>query len=188
MIQRLLPPVPAHWPSESALIAELVATFPGIKARPVRECGVLSFHHGAWVGGDAFFPDDMAMFSDLVCPDPDIYEGNVHRSFVQWLKQRGWLIEEHDASMYLVTSHAQALDDEAASAVLTDLLDQRREAYIVVHRVEAMVAEHRLSMACGDEAAIAQDQQEIAHHRRRLAELLRNRRSENAPSTRDLPF
>lgn len=188
MTQRLLPPVPAHWPSESALIAELVATFPGIKARPVRECGVLSFHHGAWVGGDAFFPDGMSMFSDLVCPDPDIYEGNVHRSFVQWLKQRGWLIEEHDASMYFVTSQAQATDDEAAAATLADLLDQRREAYIVLHRLEAMVAEHRLSMACGDGAAVAQAQQEIALHRGRLAELLRNRCTLNAPSTRDLPF
>lgn len=183
-------PIPAHWPSEAALIADLKATFPGVTARPAAEYGVPSISHGAWVGGEPMMPDGMPMFSTLVCSDPDFYDGAVHHAFIAWLLHRGWCIEEYDVSAFLITSTAEASDAAAASELLRDLLDQRLDALIVLHRIETHVAKVRLSMseAARDDASIAQARVEFLYHDARLTELKLDRaRCASAP-TDDAPF
>ncbi|WP_225782648.1 hypothetical protein [Xenophilus sp. Marseille-Q4582] len=176
MTQQNIPVVPDHWPSESALIADLLATFPGIHARPAREYGSERCQHGVWVGGEALMPDEVPMFCTFACPDPDYYDGYVHHAFIEWLAQRGWLIEEYDTAVFMVTSQAQADEEDAQQDELEDLLDQRHEACIVLHRLEAAVAACRLKISRWDEAATAQCLEEIEHHKKRLADMLQTRR------------
>lgn len=181
MTEQVKQSIPAHWPDEAALIAGLTATFPGIGARPARECGVPYFQHGAWLTGEANMPDGLEILSTITCSDPGVYDGNVHLGFIDWLEQRGWLIEEYDASMFFVTSKAQTADEDAEQAVLDDLLDQEHEALIVLYRVKAATALHRSKMNCSDDASAYNDKAE--HYRSHLAALLQTRRPASPIST-----
>ncbi|MFN9476384.1 MAG: hypothetical protein ACK59X_33890 [Acidovorax sp.] len=135
-------------------------------------------------------PDDMPMFCTLACPDPDFYDGAVHHAFIAWLLHRGWCIEEYDVSAFLITSTAEANDAAAASELLRDLLDQRLDALIVLHRLEAQVAKVRLSIseAAKDDAAITEDRVDVLYHDARLTELKRDRARRAPTPTNDAPF
>jgi len=103
----------SNWPSEAELISELRATFPGLRCGPLSQDAVPGFDHGCNVGGETCMPDGYAIFSGLVCSDPDIYNGDVHRGFEKWLELRGWYVEPYDYVSYLVVPIAQ-LDAMAA--------------------------------------------------------------------------
>lgn len=140
-------PIPSHWPIESVLISDLLATFPGIHAKPAREYGLRLYQHGAWVGGDALMPDEAPIFCDLACPDPDFYDGHVHHAFIEWLAQRGWVIEEYDAGVFMVMSLAQAEDEAAADVAFQDLLDQHSSLMVVAESLNARIAQERARRA-----------------------------------------
>jgi hypothetical protein len=85
------------------LMADLLATFPGIHARPAAEYGASAdlrpYQHGLWVSGEAEI-GDMPMFSTLECADPDEYNGRVLHAFEQWLADRGYELVEYDLLVY----------------------------------------------------------------------------------------
>lgn len=147
MTPQIAPAVPAHWPSESALIADLKATFPGIKARPARDFGIPLYSHGAWVAGEACIADGEPIFSTFVCPPMDQYDGTVHLGFIAWLRQRGWLIEQHDTDVYMVTSAAEAEAMEAEDVALQDLIDQHCSLMVVAESLNVRIAQERARRA-----------------------------------------
>jgi hypothetical protein len=87
--------------SEAALIADLVATFPGIHARPLREFGAAGFDQGVWTGGEALMPDGLPIFSPLMQGE-DTHDGGVHTGFTAWLEARGWYLENYDGGTYMI--------------------------------------------------------------------------------------
>ena len=97
---------------ETKLLGELKAAFPGLHVRPLKDLGVPAFTHGAWVGGDAVMPDDLPIFSTLVCEDSPEYDGRVHTAFSAWLEARGWYLECWDHGVYMAIP--VALAEEAA--------------------------------------------------------------------------
>ena len=99
-------------PSESALIADLKATFPGLFVRPLREFGAAGFDYGAWTGidGAAQFADGTPLFvSPCFCADE--YDGDIHAGFSTWLDARGWYIENYDGTTLFIVPAALALED-----------------------------------------------------------------------------
>jgi hypothetical protein len=197
MTQQNIPAVPAHWPSESALITELKATFPGIHARPLAEFGYKPCRHGVWTGGEAALADGELIFSSLCCNDPDYYDGQVHHAFIAWLDQRGWVVENYDGHVFFIRSKAEHDDESARSKRLDDLLEQRTEAMIVLHRIEAAIAIERSAIGDMDDFAeaywAAAERQKAEEHLAALAELREKRRGYLRPSARlltddDLPF
>lgn len=86
--------------TDEQLIADLLATFRGVHARPAREYGRPEFSEGVWLAGEADMPDGLPMFATTVCPDPDEYDGFVHLALERWLEERGYWIETWDAGVY----------------------------------------------------------------------------------------
>lgn len=86
--------------TDEQLIADLLATFPGIHAKPAREYGRPEYQEGVWLSGDAAMPDGEDIFCYLACPDPDTYNGTVHIAFEAWLEQRGYSLEWWDDAVY----------------------------------------------------------------------------------------
>lgn len=93
--------------SEETLIADLLATFPGIHARPLREFGAKGWTHGVWTGGEARMPDGLPVFSDIAYAD-DTYDGGVHTGFSAWLEARGWYLERYDELAFFIVTIASA--------------------------------------------------------------------------------
>lgn len=179
MTEATTPAVPAHWPSEAALIADLKATYLGIVARPIAEFGYRPCQHGVWTGGEAVMPDGLQIFCDISTADPEQYDGHVHRAFVQWLDQRGWLIEAHDSDVFFIRSKAEDDDFLAADLAFSDLLDQEREAHIVLHRLQAEIAEEtaRRLDTYGKGPEAEEKRAEATQHLTKLTELMSERRA-----------
>ena len=102
-------------PSESALITDLKATFPGLWFRPVREFGKDYAHWiGVWTGGTSYMPDGLPIFNsmryhgDSDDPSDGSYDGGIHDGFKSWLELRGWFVESYDAETHLVIPIAYA--------------------------------------------------------------------------------
>lgn len=89
--------------TSDALIADLMATFPGIHARPLRDynCPDPVFQDdGVWMGGEAAMPDGRPVFSTLIDPDQVTHDGHVHAGFVAWVESRGFTVETWDYGVY----------------------------------------------------------------------------------------
>lgn len=83
--------------SETEMMADLAATFPGMFIRPLSEYGSAWVGQpGVWTGGDEILIDDTPIFAGIACPDPDIYDGQVSHAFIAWLDRRGWYCEWWD--------------------------------------------------------------------------------------------
>lgn len=96
-------------PSESALIADLIATYPGLHVRPVREFGAdYRDWTGVWTGGPGDMPDELPIFNELEHGSEDEWDGHVHKGFTAWLEARGWYIECYDAGTYFIIPIAYA--------------------------------------------------------------------------------
>ena len=102
-------------PSESALIEEMKATYPGLHIRPVREFGKDYAHWiGVWTGGPGDMPDGLPIFDSLRHhgdsdnPSDGAYDGGVHDGFSAWLEARGWYLENHDGATFLIIPIAYA--------------------------------------------------------------------------------
>lgn len=177
------PAVPAHWPSEAALISDLKATYPRIQTRPLAEFGYRPCQHGVWTGGEAAMADGEQIFCSLACPDSDIYDGHVHRAFTAWLDQRGWFVEAYDADVFFIRSKAEEAGALIADLAYSDLLDQEREARIVLSRLEAQIAEQRAERleTYGRDADAEMERANAAEHRLVMS-VLRCQRSRTAPT------
>lgn len=100
-------------PSETALIADLQSSFPGLSVRPLREFGADGFDYGVWTGVDsaARFADGSPLFvSPCFCADE--YDGGIHTGFSAWLDARGWYIENYDGATLFIVPIALAADPE----------------------------------------------------------------------------
>ena len=86
--------------TEEQLIADLLATFPGVHARPAREYGRPECQEGVWLAGEAEMPDGLPMFCTLATHDPEVHNGYVHQALEQWLEDRGYWIEMWDYGVY----------------------------------------------------------------------------------------
>lgn len=86
---------------EPELLADLLATYPGIHARPLREFGAAGWEHGVWTGGDALMPDGLPIFSTLMQGE-ETHDGGVHTGFTAWLEARGWYLECYDGGTYFI--------------------------------------------------------------------------------------
>ena len=98
-------------PSESALISDLRATFPGMHIRPLREFGSDWRNRvGVWTGGtgdsDGCMPDGLAIFNTLAYGEEE-YDGPIHTGFLIWLELRGWYIESYDAATHHIVAIAE---------------------------------------------------------------------------------
>ena len=91
-------------PSESILIADLKATYPGLHVRPVREFGNdYKDWIGVLTGGPGDMPDGLPIFNSLVHTTNEGYDGGVHDGFTAWLETRGWYIENYDGmTMFII--------------------------------------------------------------------------------------
>ena len=96
------------WPSESALIADMKATYPGLKARPLKEFGYAGFDYGVWSGGEALMPDGLPVFCSMMFHEPDHYDNDVHLAFLAWLEARGWYVENFDGLTHMIVPIALA--------------------------------------------------------------------------------
>lgn len=93
-----------EYPSESALIADLKATWPAMHVRPLREFGKDFKLPGAWLGFDnCEMPDGNPVHMMSHCGDG--YDGGIHDGFTEWLESRGWYLENYDGD----TFHAIAI-------------------------------------------------------------------------------
>lgn len=180
--------IPAHWPSEVALIVDLAATFPGIHARPARDYGVPYYRHGAWVGGEARMAGEEPIFSTLACSDPEHYDGDVHHAFIAWLKARGWLIDKYDTGVYMVISAAQAEDEYAEDLAFQDLIDQHSSLMVVVESLNARIAQERARRAevHGETEVVARYAAEAKESLRQVA-MLRSVRPDYIGLAKDNP-
>lgn len=119
-------------PNESALIADLKATFPGLPVRPISEYGLPEFTHGVWTGSgtNANFTDGLPLFIDW---QDWFYDGGVHEGFTAWLESRGWYIENHDGeTMFIIpiaSARALATTDADLEAHISNLGEQMQAAY-----------------------------------------------------------
>ena len=107
-------------PSESKLMADMDATFPGLFKRPLREFGKdYTNMIGAWTGGPGDMPDGLPIFNSLRYhgdsqdPSDGSYDGGVHDGFTAWLESRGWYVENYDGATYLVIPIAYAAELES---------------------------------------------------------------------------
>lgn len=96
-------------PNESALIADMAATFPCLFKRPLREFGPdYANMIGVWTGGPGDMPDGLPIFNHLRTygdsenPADGSYDGGIHDGFTEWLELRGWYIENHDGETMLI--------------------------------------------------------------------------------------
>lgn len=96
-----------HHQTEEALIANLIATFPGLHARPLCEFGAAGWDYGVWTGGEADMPDGLPIFSTLMQGE-DTHDGGVHTGFTSWLEARGWYLECYDGGTYFIVPVAAA--------------------------------------------------------------------------------
>ena len=85
--------------TDEHLISDLLATFPGVHARPIRECRVPGYQDGVWLAGEAEMPDGFPMFSTLYYGEPE-FNGDVHEGFERWLEDRGYWLETYDYGTY----------------------------------------------------------------------------------------
>ena len=104
-----------EFPSESALIADLKTTFPGLHVRPVREFGKdYRDWIGVWTGGHGDMSDGLPIFNHLRYygdsddPADGSYDGGVHDGFTAWIKARGWYIENYDGETMFIIPIAYA--------------------------------------------------------------------------------
>lgn len=97
-------------PSEEALLRDLLATYPGIHARPLQEFGAQGFDYGVWSGGEAEMPDGLPIFTTLMYGEPT-HDGGVHTGFLAWLELRGWYVENYDGETYMIVP-LQSVDAE----------------------------------------------------------------------------
>lgn len=127
--------------------------------------------------------DGEQIFCSLACPDPDIYDGHVHRAFTDWLDQRGWFAEAYDADVFFIRSKAEEADSMVADLAYSDLLDQEREARIVLHRLQAQIGEQKAKRleTYGHDTDAEMERAKAAQHRLDLA-ALRCQRSRAAPT------
>jgi hypothetical protein len=86
--------------TDEQLIADLLATFPGVHARPAREYGRPEFIEGVWMAGEADMPDGYPMFSTLHYGEPEYEEGDVHVGLQRWIEERGYFVETWDHGVY----------------------------------------------------------------------------------------
>lgn len=94
--------------NDEQLIADLVATFPGIWARPAREYGRPEYQQGAWVSGEGEI-GELPIFN-YVSPDPDDYNGNVLQGFENWLANRGYELEHYDSGVWFALPKQREFD------------------------------------------------------------------------------
>lgn len=99
---------------EDRLIAELLATFPGLCARPLSDFGAPGWERGVWTGGDAVMPDGLPIFGSLAINDSDYYNGTVHHAFEAWLQDRGWYIENYDGATHFIVPNPDDLGTDEA--------------------------------------------------------------------------
>ena len=102
-------------PSESALMADLKATFPALWFRPIREFGKdYANMIGVWTGGSTCMPDEMPIFNELEHGSDDEWDGHVHKGFTAWLESRGWYTETYDTGTYFIIpiAYARELSEE----------------------------------------------------------------------------
>lgn len=85
--------------TDEALIADLLATFPGIMARPIAEYKAPGYVDGAWIGGEATMPDGLPMFSTLYYGEPE-FDGGIHTALIEWIEARGYYLETYDHGTY----------------------------------------------------------------------------------------
>ncbi len=90
--------------TESELMVDIAATFPHMWMRPMREYGATSpGYDGIGVQiGEGVLADGEEIVSTLACNDPDVYDGHVHLAFIEWVKSRGWRVEEYDPGVVFV--------------------------------------------------------------------------------------
>ncbi|MFT3720401.1 hypothetical protein [Pseudorhodoferax sp.] len=164
------------------MIADLKATYPGIHARPLAEFGYKPCQHGVWTGGEAALADGEPIFCSLACPDPDRYDGQVHHAFIAWLDRRGWFVENYDGQVFFIRSTAEEAEHLAADLAYSDLLDQEREAKIVLHRLQGQISEIRAQRleTYGHDTDAAIERDKAGQHRLDLA-ALRCQRAPAAP-------
>lgn len=89
--------------SLESMLADLRATFPTLRTRPLSEFGEQWAHAGGiWTGQDtACMPDGLPIFSNLAYGE-DGYDGPVHTGFLAWLEARGWGHEQYDGGTFFL--------------------------------------------------------------------------------------
>lgn len=98
---------------ENTLLADVLATFPGIFARPLRQFSPRYAEAvGLWLAGENNMPDGLPMFSTFL-HDCDTHDCFVHKGFLAWLELRGWYIEAYDGATFL----AFPIDDSPADSI-----------------------------------------------------------------------
>ncbi len=85
--------------TDESLIADLLATFPGVMARPIAEYKAPGYTEGVWVAGEAEMPDGLPMFSTLHFGEPG-FDGGVHTGLTEWIEARGYYLETYDYGTY----------------------------------------------------------------------------------------
>lgn len=90
--------------SQEQMIEDLNCSFPELMARPASNFSAdYKDKPGVWTGGsEACMEDGHSIFSELACPDPDVYDGVVHQGFVAWLDRRGWGCDHIDCGTFLL--------------------------------------------------------------------------------------
>ncbi|WP_288898759.1 hypothetical protein [uncultured Delftia sp.] len=80
---------------EAALIADLNASFPGARAKSLRDWSGNSEQIGAVVCGEAEIEPGYCIgpYNPL---DDEAYNGSVHRGFEAWCEVRGWCVETYE--------------------------------------------------------------------------------------------
>lgn len=84
--------------TDEQLIADLLATFPGVHAKPARDY-CKTRQEGVWVAGEAVMPDGYPMFSTMHFGEPE-FNGDVHAALERWLEDRGYWLETYDYGVY----------------------------------------------------------------------------------------
>lgn len=80
----------------AALVKELNATFPGIRARPKPYEKSRPGAIGVCVSGSTLLPDELPIFTENP-GDALEYDGTLHTAFEAWCEARGWYVEVYDS-------------------------------------------------------------------------------------------
>ncbi|MDR6389192.1 hypothetical protein [Paraburkholderia phenoliruptrix] len=85
------------------LIADIRATFPGVKAMKRESCtGGERWMIGAEQATS--FPDGLSVFCDCAgCFESGTHDGGVHLAFAAWIENRGFYLEREDEFWFVPT-------------------------------------------------------------------------------------
>jgi len=131
--------------SQAQMIEDLNCSFPELMARPASNFSAdYKDKPGVWTGGsEACMEDGHSIFSELACPDPDVYDGVVHQGFIAWLDRRGWGCDHMDGGTFLLFPNShwnQECPLEDAVRELARLCNEKLTVYQVHDLIGAALA------------------------------------------------